>query len=275
MSEMCVDKRTGRKSSRYAELRQAEYQRKKARELKREQAASGIPETQTPISPVTLPTVPDFMQLTVPAEEDDNLLPVTTGTARVMTDAEGNIIIDQSSLQVDRHAIHPSTLTESLIHTTETIFSSKTNSATYASTRTHASNTIRWLPDDNERFYTALRMFGTDFTMVASYLGGGKNRRHIKNKFYREEKLNGDKLTWALKNRLEVDKAGLEERRGSALQPSDELREELENIKNEAAMIMAMPRYSEVQGQTGVRNEEPPKRPGIIASHFDSEDPNL
>lgn len=271
MSEMCVDKRTGRKSSRYAELREAERQRRKQRELKREQTAAGIAETPTPVAP----TVPDFMDINTPAVEDDTLAPTTHSTARVMTDAEGNIVLDQSSLQVDRHAVHPSTLTDTLVHTTESIFSSKTNSATYASTRMHASNTIRWLPDDNERFYLALRMFGTDFTMVASYLGGGKNRRHIKNKFYREEKLNSDKLTWALKNRLEVDKAGLEEKRGSALQPSDELREELENIKNEAALIKAMPRFSEVQGQSGIGNAGSSGGPGVITSHFSRDDFNV
>jgi len=36
-------------------------------------------------------------------------------------------------------------------------------------------------------------MFGTDFGMVADYLGGGKMRRHVKNKFDREEKRDPEK----------------------------------------------------------------------------------
>jgi transcription factor TFIIIB component B'' len=237
MLEMCVDKRTGRKSSRYGELREAERQRKKLKELKREQERNGVSVEPPPAQEeVLVPAVP---------VEDDTLAPVVNGTARVMTDESGNIILDQSSLQVDRHAIHPSTLTDSLVHTTETVFSSKTNSATYPSTRSHASNKIRWLPEDNDRFYTGLRMFGTDFGLVATYIGGGKQRRHIKNKFDREEKTNSDKVTWALKNRLSVDMAELEERRGTKFKNLEEIQEELKGLKAEAEIVKSLPPLSE------------------------------
>jgi transcription factor TFIIIB component B'' len=242
MSEMCVDKRVGRKSSRYAELQEAERQRRRLRELKREQRDVN---TQT----ASLPPAAD-----VPAtqhEEDDILRPVTSGTARVMTDANGNIVLDQSSLQVDIHAVHPSALTESLVHTTETVFSSKTNSATYPSTRTHASNTIRWLPADNERFYDALRMFGTDFNAIAAFLGDGKTRRHVKNKFDREERANSDKLTWALRNRKEIDVQGLQEILGEKLGNRDQVRQELKALEEEAMVIKALPPLSQMQHQNG------------------------
>ena len=247
MSEMCVDKRTGRKSARYAELQDAERQRKRLRQLKREQEANEGQNTQPPDPALTATTTTDV----IPSlEEDDSLLPVTSGTAQVMTDSEGNIILDRTSLRVDLHAVHPTTLADSLIHTTETVFSSKTNSSTYPSTRKHASNTIRWLPLDNERFYTALQMFGTDFAIVADYLGGGKTRRHVKNKFDREEKKDPDKLTWALKNRLEPDIAGLEEMRGGRIRRMDdvELKETLAGIREEARAIMALPSLSQSQG---------------------------
>jgi transcription factor TFIIIB component B'' len=235
MAEMCIDKRTGRKSSRYAELREAERQRRRLKELNREQ------EQQRAESTDPAPPVSSIVQgAETIQEEDDTLLPVTLGTARVVTDSEGNIVIDQSSLQVDRHAIHPSTMTDSLIQTTETMFTSKTNSSTYASTRTHASNAIRWLPSDNERFYEALRMFGTDFQTVADYLGGGKDRRHVKNKFYKEEKKNSDKLTWALKNKLPPDVARLAENRGIVFnaRDADQVREELAAMKEAGRVAM-------------------------------------
>lgn len=247
MSEMCIDKRTGRKSARYTELQDAERQRKRLRQLKREQEANEGQNTQPPDPALTAATTTEV----IPSlEEDDSLLPVTSGTAQVMTDSEGNIILDRTSLRVDLHAVHPTTLADSLIHTTETVFSSKTNSSTYPSTRKHASNTIRWLPLDNERFYTALQMFGTDFAMVADYLGGGKTRRHVKNKFDREEKKDPDKLTWALKNRLEPDIAGLEEMRGGRIRRMDdvELKETLAGIREEARAIMALPSLSQSQG---------------------------
>jgi Myb DNA-binding like len=248
MSEMCVDKRTGRKSSRYAELQEAERQRRKQSELKREKAE--VETSESIPRPVFISSPKPTAQTSgVTAEEDDMLLPVTSSTARVMTDENGNIILDQSSLQVDRHAVHPSTLTGSLIHTTETVFSSKVNSATYTSNRTHANSTIRWLPADNEEFYNALQMFGTDFQMIAEYLGGGKTRRHIKNKFDREEKSNEAKVTWALKNRKLVDIAGLEEKRGSKLKDREELMKELEGFRAEREAVMALPPLSESQVQ--------------------------
>ena len=247
MLEMCVDKRTGRKSARYGELQEAERQRKRMRQLKREQQeVNGS--LNTP-APDPMPTTSTELVLASAAEEDDSLLPVTSGTAQVMTDSEGNIILDRTSLRVDLHAVHPMALTDSLTHTTETIFSSKTNSSTYPSTRKYASNTIRWLPADNERFYTALQMFGTDFGMVADYLGGGKTRRHVKNKFDREEKRDPEKLTWALRNRIEPDIAGLEETRGRRIRRMDdvELKETLAGIREEARLIMALPSLSQSQ----------------------------
>ena len=245
MSEMCIDKRTGRKSARYSELQEAERQRKRLRQLKREQGANGTNATSVsdPIPTTTTEMIPS-------QEEDDSLLPVTSGTAQLMNDSEGNIILDRNSLRLDLHAVHPTTLTDSLIHTTETVFSSKTNSSTYPSTRKYASNAIRWLPSDNERFYTALQMFGTDFGMVADYLGGGKTRRHVKNKFDREEKRDPDKLTRALRDRIEPDIAGLEEIKGTRIRRMDdvELKETLAGIKEEAKVIMALPSLSQSQG---------------------------
>lgn len=240
MSEMCIDRRTGRKSSRYAELKEAERQRRRLRELTKDQV------TQQNATPA--PPEPFVQADQVLNENDDNeLLPMDSGTTRVMTDANGNIVLDHSSLQVDRHAIHPATLTDSLVHTTETVFSSKTNSATYASNRSHASNTIRWFSADSDKFYKGLQMFGTDFGLIADYLGGGKTRRHVKNKFDREEKVNGEKVTWALRNRIPVDVKGLEEIRGIKLREIEETRSLLKGIQEEARAIMALPRISESQ----------------------------
>jgi len=65
MSEMCVDKRTGRKSSRYAELQEAERQRRKLRELKREQQLSESQDS----TPIELPEVPIEVPTTATTEE--------------------------------------------------------------------------------------------------------------------------------------------------------------------------------------------------------------
>jgi len=249
MSEMCIDRRTGKKSSRYAELQEAEHQRRRLRKLQRDQTQEEpeeLPQLEEPTE-TSVHHLPTVESAAVEEEDDDALIPVTSATARVITDANGNIILDQSSLQIDRHAVHPTTLTESLIHTTETIFSSKVNSGTYPSSRAHAANNIRWLPADNDAFYQALQMFGTDFDLVAEWVGGSFTRRHVKNKFYREEKRNEDKLTWALKNRIAADVAELERRRGRKLRKLDEM-EEWKVYRQESEAIKALPRISESQG---------------------------
>ena len=92
--------------------------------------------------------------------------------------------------------------------------------------------------------------------MISTYLGDGKSRRHVKNKFDREEKLNPDKVTWALKNKLAVDIVGMEEKRGTKLRGLDEMREELEGIKAEARAVMALPRISQQNGNEDILRKD-------------------
>ena len=47
-----------------------------------------------------------------------------------------------------------------------------------------------WGEDDEELFYRGLRMFGTDFEMIASLFQGAKSRKDIKNHYVREERYN-------------------------------------------------------------------------------------
>ena len=47
-----------------------------------------------------------------------------------------------------------------------------------------------WGEDDEELFYRGLRMFGTDFEMIASLFQGVKSRKDIKNHYVREERYN-------------------------------------------------------------------------------------
>ncbi len=50
-----------------------------------------------------------------------------------------------------------------------------------------------------DKFYDALRMFGTDFTLIASKFPN-RTRKQIKAKFVREESANSAAVTWAVKN---------------------------------------------------------------------------
>lgn len=55
----------------------------------------------------------------------------------------------------------------------------------------------RWGEDETNRFYDALRMFGTDFFII-SKMFPGKTRRHIKKKFVREERADPERVNKAL-----------------------------------------------------------------------------
>lgn len=96
---------------------------------------------------------------------------------------DGQIIINQESLVVDRHAAHRDM--SSLETVEEDEFSHLTTSASFRreSRRTGANH---WTDEDTERFYRLLSMFGTDFETIASMFPG-KTRRAVKLKFNREE----------------------------------------------------------------------------------------
>ncbi|KAI1094512.1 hypothetical protein F5B19DRAFT_444899 [Rostrohypoxylon terebratum] len=97
---------------------------------------------------------------------------------------DGQIIVNQQSLMVDRHAVHD-------IGTLETVeedeFSRLTTSSSYRreSRRTGANH---WTDEDTEKFYRLLGMFGTDFETISAMFPE-KSRRAVKLKFNREERL--------------------------------------------------------------------------------------
>ena len=51
----------------------------------------------------------------------------------------------------------------------------------------------KWLPEETEKFYKALQIFGTDFSIIMKLLPG-RSRKQIKNKFNREERENSQKI---------------------------------------------------------------------------------
>jgi hypothetical protein len=60
------------------------------------------------------------------------------------------------------------------------------------------NHTEKWTEKETEKFYRALELFGTDFSMIARVFKN-RNRNQIKNKFLREEKLAPEKVNDAFK----------------------------------------------------------------------------
>lgn len=119
--------------------------------------------------------------------------PVVAAAGPRIRVVNGNIIIDESSLQVDRHQLAADAEEEMAI-VEEDDFTRKVNSGT---NQKREKNT-RWDDDDTEKFYQCLRMFGTDFEMISKTFGKKRTRRQIKLKFNKEEKQNADRVTRCL-----------------------------------------------------------------------------
>ena len=63
-------------------------------------------------------------------------------------------------------------------------------------------NPEKWSVEDTNLFYTALKEFGTDFSLIER-LFPGRNRRQIKRKWLKEEKKNPVRIEEALNYRSE------------------------------------------------------------------------
>lgn len=164
MSELCKDLRTGKKSKRETELRkmdQAEEERKKA----------GTPAPGTPIK-----------QNEPEQDNAERPLDWKPQSGPIMRIVNGEIVLDSSSLQVDRHA-DAARAAGDLEDVVESNLTRKINQATYGK----RSKTETWDEEMTDLFYRGLRMFGTDF-MVISKMFPGRSRRQIKLKFNNEER---------------------------------------------------------------------------------------
>lgn len=124
---------------------------------------------------------------------------------------DGQIVVDQNSLVMDRHA------RAAAAHAGEDMETIEENDFTRLITSSSFMNTSKlrgpniWAEQETELFYRALRMFGTDFEMI-SKMFPGKQRRHIKLKYNREERHNPTRIDAAVMGKKDV-KMDIEEYR--------------------------------------------------------------
>ncbi|KAI9036063.1 transcription factor TFIIIB subunit BDP1 [Aspergillus affinis] len=169
MSELCKDLRTGKKSKREAELRKLEQAEQERKQAAQEEGATEEPPAVKPNENASEP----------PAGENGA---DQSQSGPVMRIVNGEIVLDTSSLQVDRHAAAARSYGD-LEDVVENSFTRKINQSTYGK----RTKTESWDEDLTDLFYKGLRMFGTDFMMI-SKLFPGRSRRQIKLKFNKEER---------------------------------------------------------------------------------------
>ncbi|TQV99602.1 transcription factor TFIIIB component [Cordyceps javanica] len=110
---------------------------------------------------------------------------------------DGQIVVDQSSLVMDRHARAAAAHAgEDMETIEENDFTRLITSSSFMTTSKLRGPNI-WTDDETELFYRGLGMFGTEFQMI-SHMFPGKQRRHVKLKFNREERCNPARVDAAL-----------------------------------------------------------------------------
>jgi transcription factor TFIIIB component B'' len=174
MSELCRDLRTGKKSKREVELRGLE-----SAEAERKQKAKD--DSRNSVS-----TVKQQSENNEAGADNPETTPQKTQSGPRMRIVNGEIVIDNESLQVDRRADLESSHMEDVL---ESRLSRKINQASYGK-RTKAES---WDEEMTDLFYRGLRMFGTDFMMI-SKMFPGRSRRQIKLKFNNEERRDPERI---------------------------------------------------------------------------------
>ncbi|KAI0527904.1 hypothetical protein F5B22DRAFT_582773 [Xylaria bambusicola] len=127
---------------------------------------------------------------------------------------DGQIVVHAASLVVDRHNRDMQNLEE----VEENDFTNLVNSASFAK-RVQAPGS--WTDEETDKFYRLLRAFGTDFETISNMFPG-KNRRAIKLKFNKEERLRPNRVNAAMmvrgqkKTTIDIDEYKASQRKWQA-----------------------------------------------------------
>ena len=158
-------------------VRQRAQQRKRRRSNNDEEPAP-TPPTPTPPPP--------------PRTEENVVAP------QLKVDANGNIVIDRSSLIISAAADEE----QSAVNVTAVEDYQNTKHITSASF-SKREVAIKWETEETEQFYLALQKYGCDFSVMEATFEG-RTRRQLKLKFKREERDNPKVVDAALAGRFEL-----------------------------------------------------------------------
>jgi transcription factor TFIIIB component B'' len=201
-------------------------------------------------------------------------VPVASTSGPQLRIVDGQIVVDESTLQVDRHKNAEKDRGE-MREIEENDFSRVITSGTYMK-RERAQ---LWDHAGNDLFYKGLRMFGTDFEMIAKMFPH-RNRRQIKLKFNKEEKDNPHRINKALmgvKEEIDLDEfekiADIKLEEVSAIEAEHESydQEERAKLDRHAAEVAETTRKKKeaIQSQNKSQRE---KVQAILATADDSDD---
>ncbi|TFB05196.1 Transcription factor TFIIIB component B [Trichoderma ghanense] len=188
MTDLTKDLHIGKKFSRHDELRERERQSRIKSKLKKLMGDGSRDESEPPETSPDDPSVksksatPTTTTAAAAALPSSTPAPASGPQFRIV---DGQIIIDQSSLVMDRHARAAATRGD-METVEENDFTRLITSSSFMNTSKLKGPNI-WTEEETELFYRGLRMFGTEFEMI-SKMFPNKQRRHVKLKYNREER---------------------------------------------------------------------------------------
>lgn len=220
MSDLCRNVRTGKKSTRELELEKLEEEtiRKKKQQQLNELIGDGTPET---------PESADQRLERLAREKGQREEDVSRAVPNTII-VDGQIQIDESTLQIDRHA---NAAVERDAEQLEGVDESELTRRVTQFTWGKRDQSGSWDEESTDKFYEGLRMFGTDFQMISKMLPG-RTRHSVKLKFRKEERVDEPRIRRALLgDRIPVDMEEYSRVSNTVYADPRELEQELEDEK--------------------------------------------
>jgi transcription factor TFIIIB component B'' len=204
MSALCKDLRIGKKFSRHDDIK-ARVQKEKAESTARRSArdnselAASTEEQEGDVSVVNANLEADAQAAAggnadpseAAVEEPDVAAP--QGRSVMMRIVDGQIVVDERSVQIDRHREAQNAQDGPMEVVEENDFTRIITAGTYMK----REKTSAWDWPAMDMFYKGLRTFGTDFGMIANMFPH-RSRKQIKLRFNKEERENPELIARAL-----------------------------------------------------------------------------
>ncbi|KAB5558358.1 hypothetical protein GE09DRAFT_1031751 [Coniochaeta sp. 2T2.1] len=225
MGDLVKDLRIGKKFSRHDEL----LERQRMKKLKAKMGGANIDAGEGDSAAGSKTGTPAPAQENGEASSAGPSRPLTEGAPQFQI-IDGQIVVNQSTLQFDRHAAAAREAGD-LEEEVEDDFTHHTTSNTYMK-RVQKPN--HWTEEETDTFYHGLRMWGTDFALLCKMFPG-KNRRHVKLKFNREERAHPAKVNAALvgEKQVTIDLDEYKSHTGLEYKSVDEIEREQARVEEE------------------------------------------
>lgn len=213
MFGLSYDKKHGKTSERerkMAEIDWDEVARKRRDDMERaaEAAAAGsVNQSAQPTDVRETTEVDDGTVEPAPDTEPEVAAPTGDDDGIGFRIVDGQIVTDETNLVIDRQAIVEEEAAQNTVPVVEdNDLTRRINQMSWINARRRdiadrvapaRGKSDPWSEEETERFYEALRMFGTDFYLI-SKMFAPKSRKMIKMKFIREERLDLQRVNAAL-----------------------------------------------------------------------------